>query len=255
MKSRIRIVLSLPVIAIFLCACTTSRAAIIFSDNFSYPNGALTSVSGGIWANHSGTANQVDVVSGKTHLTEAESEDVNATISGAPYSSGTLYAGIDFNFSSLPQGAGQYFFHFKDTGTSLFRGRVFAVPGVAAGTFRIGITNGSNSGVVAIPTDLALNTDHRLVLAYDTAAVVSTLYLDSPTETGGVVATDVVTAAPISTICLRQSTTTGPTTMGILDVDNLIVATTYTEAATVPEPATISALLALGLTALHRKRH
>jgi hypothetical protein len=239
-----------------LLCCNASQAAIVFSDSFTYPDGALTTVSGGTWANHSGTAGQVNVVSGQTHLTEAESEDVNAAISGGPYTSGLLYAGLDFNFTSLPQGVGQYFFHFKDATTSGFRGRVFAtVTDAAPGFYRIGITNGSNSGVVTVPVDLALNTPHRLVLSLDTGTTpVSTLYLDSPTETGGTVATDVVTALPITSIALRQSSTSGPTTMGILDVDNLVVSTSYGDAAVVPEPAALGLLSSCVLALSRRKR-
>ena len=47
-----------------------------------------------------------------------------------------------------------------------------------------------------MPVDLNLGDTHRLVVAYDTAAATSTLYLDALTETGGTAATDVVTAAP-----------------------------------------------------------
>ena len=40
---------------------TKASATILFSDSFSYADGAITAVSGGVWTNHSGTANQVDV--------------------------------------------------------------------------------------------------------------------------------------------------------------------------------------------------
>src|SRR3954463_11621114 len=100
-----------------------SHGAPIFSDNFTYPDGALTTISGGTWANHSGTAGQVNVTSNQVFLTEGESEDVNAVVSGGPYSSGTLYAGLDVNFSALPSANGGYFFHFKDATVSGFRGR------------------------------------------------------------------------------------------------------------------------------------
>ena len=254
MRTKTRFAICLGTLALLLC-CNPGQAAIVFSDSFTYPDGALTTVSGGTWANHSGTAGQVNVVSGQTHLTEAESEDVNAVISGGPYTSGKLYAGLDFVFSSLPQGAGTYFFHFKDSTTSGFRGRVFAtIQDAASGFYRIGITNGSNTGIVTVPTDLALNTPHRLVLSLDTGATpVSTLYLDSPTETGGTVATDVVTALPITSIAFRQSTTSGPTTMGVLDVDNLVVSTSYSDAAVVPEPAALG-LLTLCVPALSRRK-
>src|SRR5437016_1258631 len=102
------------------------RAAVLFSDNFTYPDGPLVGAPGSTWASHSGTAGQVNVASNQVQLTQAESEDVNAMLAGNPYSMGTLYAGMDFNFSGLPGGTGGYFMHFKESGTSIFRARVFA---------------------------------------------------------------------------------------------------------------------------------
>jgi len=162
-----------------------ARAAVLLTENFTYPDGALVGAAGSPWASHSGTAGQVNVASNQVQLTQAESEDVNASLAGNPYSTGTLYAGTDFNFSALPGGTGGYFMHFKESGVTVFRGRVFAsITGAAVGSYRIGISNGSNT-FTAIPVDLNLGDTHRLVLAYDTAAATSTLYLDSLTETGG----------------------------------------------------------------------
>lgn len=239
-------------LAVVLCA-GQSHGAVIFSDAFTYPDGALTTVSGGTWANHSGTAGQVNVTNNQVFLTEGESEDVNAVLSGGPYSTGTLYAGLDVNFSALPSANGGYFFHFKDATTSGFRGRVFATQtGAAAGSFRFGITNGSNAGVVTIPIDVGLNENHRLVLAYDTATAITTLYLDATTETGGTVATDVVTTFPITSIALRQSIVSG-SGMGMLNADNLLVGTTFADVAVVPEPTTLGLALC-AMLAFRRRR-
>src|SRR4051812_36065525 len=80
----------------------SAGAAVLFADQFTYTDGSLTSVSSGKWANHSGTAGQVDVASGQVNLTETESEDVNAQLTGGAVSTGVLYAGLDFNLSTLP---------------------------------------------------------------------------------------------------------------------------------------------------------
>jgi hypothetical protein len=101
-----------------------------------------------------------------------------------------------------------------------------------------------------VPTDLSLGDTHRLVLAYDTAAAASTLYLDSTSETGGTAAVEVVTALPITSIALRQSFVSG-SGMGTLNVDNLIVGTAFAD--TVPEPSTALALVTLGLLAMRRR--
>ena len=70
----------------------TVNAAVILNEAFNYIDGPLTTTSGGIWVNHSGTALQLDVASGKAKLTQSETEDVSAFLSGRPYSSGNLYA-------------------------------------------------------------------------------------------------------------------------------------------------------------------
>jgi hypothetical protein len=230
-----------------------ANAAVLLSDSFSYADGSLTAVSSGKWANHSGTAGQVDVASGKVNLTEAESEDVNAQLSGGPFTTGLLYAGLDFNFSALPSGTGTYFAHFKDATTSGFRARVFATTtGAAAGLYRIGITNAASTSPVVIPVDLSLGTTHRLIESYDAAAATSTLYLDSTTETGGTAAADSTTTLPITSYALRQSLSSG-VGMGTLTVDNLAVATTFAEV--VPEPGSIALVgLAASFWSSRRRR-
>src|ERR1051325_162590 len=102
-------------------------AGILVQEPFDYPNGPLVSVSGGVWATHSGTTGQVDVLSGRANLSGSESEDVNTTLAGAPYPATTntvLYASFTANFSSLPSPSGEYFLHFKDTTTSNFRAKL-----------------------------------------------------------------------------------------------------------------------------------
>ncbi len=230
-----------------------ARASTLFADDFNYPDGSLTNVSGGIWVNHSGTLGQVDVQSGMVNLTGSESEDVNAQLSGGPYTSGMLYYGLAVDFSVLPAGAGNYFAHFKDSGTG-FRARLFATTvGAAPGYYRLGINNGSTPISATYSADLALGTWHLAVVRYDTAAVATTLWVDPVSESDpSVSATDVVTAYPISAIALRQSRTSGPTDMGTLQADALKVATTFAEA--VPEPTGLLPLSLLGLLAVKMLR-
>jgi hypothetical protein len=227
-----------------------ASAAPILTDTFSYADGPIVAP-GSPWASHSGTAGQVDVASGVVNVSQAESEDVNTPFSA--FTTGTVYAGLDFNLSVLPAGTGNYFAHFKDTATG-FRGRVFATTtDAAAGSYRLAIAD-TTATFVTIPVDLALNTTHRFVVASDAATGRSTLYLDSATETGGTVATDTTSAlaAGISGFALRQSTASGAG-MGVLTADNLSVATTYAEAFAVPEPTSMAAV-GLGAIALLRRR-
>jgi hypothetical protein len=189
----------------------------------------------------------MDVTSGVVNVTQNESEDTNRPF--APVAVGKLYAGLTFSFSALPSGAGTYFFHFLSTPT-IFRGKVFATTtGAAPGALRIGISNNANTPSVVLPTDISLNTSHRLVFSLDVVTATAALFLDSPVEIGGVTATDGTPAVAITAVALRQSLATG-NGMGTLTGDNLNVATTYSEAygaaTAVPEA---SAFLFVGLAA------
>ena len=128
-----------------------------------FPDGALTTVSGGTWADHSGTAGQVNVTSNQVQVTQNESEDVNAILAGQPYTSGVLYAGMDIHFSQLPGGTGGYFFHFKSQARPFSAGGSLRPSSCAAvGSFRLGISNGSNT-FTTLPGDLSLGDTHRIV--------------------------------------------------------------------------------------------
>ncbi len=224
-----------------------SQAIVLLQDDFSYADGSLVANSGGNWTTTSGTAGQVDVAGGVLNLTQAESEDVNRTF--ASQASGSLFAGVNVNFSGLPSGTGGYFMHFKDSTTSGFRGRVFATAGVGAGTYRIGITNASNTLTAIIATDLNLGMDYRVVFSTDAATQANSTV--EVLGVGSASAADVVaTPLVLSSFAFRQSLASG-NGMGTLTADNLIVATTRAEA--VPEPATMTAL-ALGMAAILRRR-
>ena len=225
----------------------SASASILFTDDFNYSDGSITAVSGGIWANHSGTAGQVDVQSALVNLTAAESEDVNALISGGPYTSGFLYFSMAVNFSVLPAVGGGYFAHFKDATTSGFRARLYATTtGATAGFYRLGVNNGSNLPITAtLPADLSLGSTYQVVVRYDASspANATTVWVNPLLETDpSATATDLVTALGITSIGLRQSTIAAGG-MGTLTVDNVRVATSFIEV--IPEPSVV-ALAGLG---------
>jgi hypothetical protein len=245
------------ILALLAFASSNASAASLFSDNFNtYADGSLITVSGGIWANHSGTVGQVDVQSRAVNLTATESEDVNALISGGSYTSGLLYYSLTVNFSVLPAVGGGYFAHFKDATTSGFRARLYATTtGAAPGFYRLGINNGSNLPITATyPSDLSLGSFYQVVVRYDASspANASTLWVDPTLETDpSVTATDGVTILPITSFALRQSTIAAGG-MGTLTADNVLVATTFAEV--VPEPSSILLASLGGLLGLFRLR-
>jgi hypothetical protein len=213
----------------------SAKAAVILDETFTYADGPLTNVSSGVWAIHSGTT-PINVVSGKAVISQANSQDNFAQLTGAPYSSGNLYASFVVNFSTVPTSGGTYFAHFKDATTSGFRCRAYAVStGAAAGNYRVGIARASGTAVI-IPTDLSPNTDYVLVLRYDAATGASRLWINPGSE-GAVTdladGTDTWTATPITSFALRQ----GANNQGICTFDNLKVGTAFTDVVAGGNPA------------------
>jgi hypothetical protein len=216
---------------------SAATATTVLTENFSYGDGALVGASGSPWVTHSGTAGQADIVGATLVLTSAEGEDINAPLSGQPYSSGFLSSSFDVTFTVLPTLAGSYFAHFKDSATG-FRSRLVSyTTGASSGFFRLAISN--DSGVtVPVATDLALNTTYAVVMTWDLDTNQSTLSVD-----GGAAVTDsdAASAITITSFAFRQATG-----IGTMTVDNLTV--TH-----VPEPA--AALLgAFGVIGLLRRR-
>ena len=209
------------------------RADILLSDSFTYPDGSITANSGGKWATHSGTAGQAAVLGGVLNLSEKQSEDINSTLTGAPIakdSGAVLYAGFKVTFSGLPSGTGTYFAHFKDNGTSNFRGRLFAsTTGAAAGSLRLGVSSASATPTL-LGTDLAIGTTYQVVLKLDVNSAAATLWVNPAAESDpNVVSADTGAALAISTFAFRESLSSG-NGMGVLTVDDLTVATTFVEA-------------------------
>lgn len=235
-------------------ATLSSRATLILDEPFSYPDGPVAgpgNVTGDLWITHSGTTGQVDVVSGKVNITQAESEDVSRALPGGPYSGVTnLYASFVINVSALPLGNGGYFWHYRDSGTMNFRARVFlSSTNAAPGKFRVGIANGGNAPVL-IPTDLDLNTDIKLVVRLVNGTN-STLWINPPSEStmaNRADANDVTTAVGIEFVCLRQSTASG-NGMGTMTLDDLKIGTEFTDVQTPGGPPSISGLVNVSIPA------
>jgi endonuclease/exonuclease/phosphatase family metal-dependent hydrolase len=189
-------------------------------------------VSGGGWAHHSGSAGEVMVSSGRVFLSEANTEDVNASLAGQPYpASGTtnvFYASFTVKFTSLPNSGGTYFAHFKNS-SSTFRARIWALTGGAApDQFRLGISSTNSSAASATSTmDLRLNTDYIVVtrLVNSNAVTVSTLWINPTAESDSSISvTENASAFTVVSYALRESTGEGA-----LNIDNLRVGTSFAD--------------------------
>jgi endonuclease/exonuclease/phosphatase family metal-dependent hydrolase len=211
-----------------------AEAATLLTELFNYTDGPLITVSGGTWIHHSGTTTgEVKVVSGRALISQTNAEDVSIQLPGQPYSASTnvlLYASFTINFATLPTSNGTYFAHFKDSGASNFRDKIFAqTTNVPAGYYRVGVANASNSPVFVLTNNLALNTDYTLVTRYAPSNGVSSLWINPGAETDpSVTATDTVTTVSITTFALRESLSSGDG-MGTLFFDNLVVGTAFAD--------------------------
>ncbi len=204
-----------------------------FADTFPYPDGLITSGSGFLWLPHSSAdSNDTYVADSKLVLAYTNAMDVSAYYSNfsavTPASGTVLYAKFNVNFSALPRfSGGAYFAHFRDTGTSNFRGRVYAFTnGAPAGKFRLGVANQTASVSSVYPKDLELNHTYTVVTRIVVANGKSTLWIDPRTEgSDSVTATDVTSGTDLYTYSFRQDSG-----VGILTVDDLVIGTTFTEA-------------------------
>jgi hypothetical protein len=205
----------------------------IFTEPFPYPDGIL--YLSGPWLSHSGTPGQMLVTNGTAQISRLNSEDVNTGtgiggIPFAPASGVVLFAGFTIKAEQLPTSAGNYFAHFKDTGTG-FAGKLYAcAAGAAPGTYRIGIANSANSFSVQYPNDLSTNTTYIVVIRYNIATGESALWVNPASASSTpVLATDTTGGITVSQYALREDSS-----MGVLYMDNLKIGTSMADVATIP---------------------
>ena len=183
---------------------TACQAAVVLSDNFSYTNGPLVDVSGGVWANHSGTVGTLGVTNGQLVVRggTSYSEDANADLAGAPYLETDFdvalyssYTIIISNAASLPGQSGTYISHFRGTNSGAatdFGARVWlsttnAILGgttTDTGSYRVNIANGTAGGVSFGQYDMNLSTGtvYTVVTRFVPSTGLATLWIDPLSE-------------------------------------------------------------------------
>jgi len=240
----------LVLLAVLTSLAVPSRASVVFSDTFSYPNGNLVGAAGSPWANHSGTT-PILVVNGKAQLTGGNSEDANALLTGQPYdtvnnpSVGYLYSSMSVTVSNLPGAAGNYISHFKDSGTFNFRCRVYLLTtGAAASKFRFGIasTNSASTttGFVSWATDSDLGVPYTVVTRYNITNGESVLWINPATEDS--LAITNVPPNPDSIIQIAAYAMRQASGEGTSYIDNLKIATRFVDIAGDNTAPTISSI-------------
>lgn len=234
---------------------SSAPAVLLVNETFTYPDGNLVGQGG--WTAHSGAGNKpIQVSSGAISLDQSSGsgEDVNTPFA-AIGAGDVIYAGFDLTLASGqtvdPDANGLYFAHFKDAAFG-FRARVFATAPTGAGDFGIALDGDGSTPSATWGMDLSFDTTYRAVVSYDFDTGNTKLWLNAASEGDTSISDNAGTASTaVESFAFRQSNDyTGSQT-----IDNLRVATTFSEAALVPEPSS-TALLGLGGLALliRRKR-
>jgi hypothetical protein len=239
------------VLAVTLLA-VPAMATNFWTETFTYPNGPL--VPNGGWATHSG-AGGIDVaVSGGTAVGNmANAPDDNRNF-GARGPNDATYACMLVSIpapTTLPV-VNNYFAHFKDSGTTLFMGRLFVLPVAGANNaYTFGISVGSVNATirpVAWPSALNFNQTYRVVIKYDAAAGSATLWVNPVNELSPSITSNTSSGATLKNVlveafALRQSASGSPdagTSNWTYVVDNLGVGTSFDDACFQTTPARAS---------------
>jgi hypothetical protein len=223
-----------------LAMAVPAFSAVLLDEQFPYADGDIVIVSGGSWANHSGTVNPT-VVSQELKVDGInESGDVNRAFA-AQANTATTYACMMVRVDGSPvsSGATNYFAHFRSSvNTFNFRSRVFVMnePGGATFTFGLNTTSTSvSSPNISWGTALTFGQVYTVVHSYNATTGESKLWVNPVTEASASISSSVVAAAgeAIDQYAFRQATTVVQQF-----VDDLKVGQTFSEACDGATPTT-----------------
>ncbi len=256
--------LALTSLAVLGLAASHLSANVLLTENFSYADGGLVAGSSSNWTLLSGSTTPLQVVggvvTGMTHGSGSR-EDAARVFSATPITVGNVYVKFDLTVTTAPTAGQEYFMAVSGLADTNYRGRVFiAAPAVAApGAFRLGISNSTST--VAFTSDLMVGS-YDVVFAATSGTTGSALWVGADAVnfiegTTSATAIDTTTAQSLARVALRQGT--GITVANGVNVDNLIVATTFADVAgtPIPEPsaaAGLAGLAALAGVAMRRRR-
>lgn len=217
------------------------EAAILFSETFDYPNGELQAASRGVWLRHSGDIDGPVVVDHALFIDDDGTKDYSRALGDfPPIKHGTVYAAFDLKVSTIDppestSSSAPYFANFSEEFGGLtpqLVSRLVMNRGAHDGEFRLGIARGGGGTATTTPwgTSLTSSVAHRVVVAYDLDAAVSTLWVDPWSAASYHVTNTTGIGLPIIGLNWFSFRVDGTSAnSGDKTVDNLIVATTFEE--------------------------
>ena len=206
-----------------LMAASSAFATTYSSDAFNYPNGNL--VGNDSWEAHSAAGvTPVQVVNGAIVLNQGAGsrEDVDKPFGTQ---SGALYAAFDVTVSGDNETV--YFAHFIDGVSTNFETRIGITASTDGGDFTFGIFSGSTAVAAQFASGFNYNQDYRLVVEYDAATKLSKLWVNPVSESSSSISWTETYNNACNGYAFRQAT--GSTSSEV--IDNLVVASTFNEAA------------------------
>lgn len=226
-----------------MVVASTAAAITPFSETFSYADGDLTTVSGGLWTGHSSAGtNPVQVTSGAAYIENVGSaEDVSRGF-GALGAGETVYAAFDFTVTGSDTTT--YFAHFKNNAT-FFTSRVFVSPAQSGGDYRIAFDTSSTAGNFW-SSDFLFGDTHTAVISYDFDSGEARLWLDPASEASPFLSEVGFSGDAMEAFAMRQSS--GGSTV---KMDNINVGPTFTSV--IPSPGSL-ALMGIGGLIVSRRR-
>jgi hypothetical protein len=163
-----------------LALASPAFAAHFWTDSFTYSDGSLPTVSGGLWVRHNGTTLlDPQVISGVAQVNMTQAPDDSRSFT--PRANGDkTYACFRFMLPD-PQGAPSsgYFAHFKDAGTFNFVARTFVQPMSPAYTLGISSYNGA---VTNWPSVLNYGQWYTVIISWDGSTTLAEMWIDPVNE-------------------------------------------------------------------------
>ena len=203
---------------IALTAClvfTTSLSAQFFTEDFDYADGDLTTVSGGLWAVHSGDVPDIQVVNGEAIVTAPGSQDDNRQIGMEMGPTDTWYYAVRFTVTQSGDDLinNDYFIHFRPEGFG-FRARLATSAPSDPANFDFSFQVWASSmgdGLTDWDGDFSFGEEIIAVMRWENETGTATLWINPVDENSTNIVDDELPDAmePITSIALRQDSTAG----------------------------------------------